>query len=67
MDEESRIADLNDEEVQIRTELVPEPEFETEVDIDPDFPVPIYDVNRREQRFHVIHFNTCDFTFVFHR
>jgi hypothetical protein len=36
LNEESRIADLNDEEDPMRTEIVPEPEFETEVDIDPE-------------------------------
>jgi hypothetical protein len=56
--EESKIADLNDEEDQMRTEIVPEPEFETEVDIDSDVPVPIYDVNRRGPRSRI---TQCEF------
>jgi hypothetical protein len=56
--EESKIADLNDEEDQMRTEIVPEPEFETEVDIDIDVPVPIYDVNRRGPRSRI---TQCEF------
>ncbi|XP_046452737.1 uncharacterized protein LOC124200510 [Daphnia pulex] len=58
LDGESRIADLNDEEVQIRSEIVPEPDFETEVDFDPDVPVPIYDVNRRGPRSRI---TQCEF------
>ncbi len=56
--EESRIADLNDEEDQMRTEIVPEPEFDPEVDIDPDVPVPIYDVNQRGPRSRI---TQCEF------
>ncbi|XP_046640289.1 uncharacterized protein LOC124323516 [Daphnia pulicaria] len=58
LDEEYRIADLNDEEDQMRTEIVPESEFETEVDIDPGVPVPIYDINRRGPRSRI---TQCEF------
>jgi hypothetical protein len=49
LDEEYRIAHLNDGEDPMRIEIVPEPEYEKEIDIAPDVPVRIYDVNQRGQ------------------
>jgi hypothetical protein len=58
LDEEYRIAHLNDGEDPMRIEIVPEPEYEKEIDIAPDVPVRIYDVNQRGQRYRI---TQCEF------